>query len=331
MNQKWRIARREFLRYSAAAGLGLFASDAAETSAAPKKEGKVNVTGTESLPIVDTHQHLWDLSRFRLPWLQGAGPINRSFTMKDYLEATAGLNVQKTVYMEVDVDPSQQIEEAEYVIDLCQRHDNPMAAAVISGRPAAAGFKEYITRFKDSPYIKGVRQVLHAGSTPPGYCLSPEFMHGIRLLGDLGMRFDICVRPAELSDAVKLVDACPDTRFILDHCGNADTQARDRSLWERDIAALAERKNIVCKVSGIIAGTKPGRPKVDQLAPIIHHVLASFGPDRVMFGGDWPVCLLGASYREWVETLRLIVRDHKPEDQRKLFHDNAVRFYGLAA
>jgi L-fuconolactonase len=70
---------------------------------------------------------------------------------------------------------------------------------------------------------------------------------------------------------------------------------------------------------------------VDQLEPIIHHVLASFGPDRVMFGGDWPVCLLGATYREWVETLRQIVRDHKPEEQRKLFHDNAIRFYGLAS
>jgi L-fuconolactonase len=325
------IPRREFLRCSIAAGLGLFAREAVEGSVAPKKEGNVNVTGTENLPIVDTHQHLWDLSRFRLPWLQGAGPINRSFTMKDYLEATAGLNVQKTVYMEVDVDPSQQIEEAEYVIDLCQRHDNPMAAAVISGRPASPGFKEYITRFKDSPYIKGVRQVLHAESTPPGYCLAPEFIRGIRLLGDLGMRFDICIRPAEISDAVKLVDACPDTRFILDHCGNADTQARDRSQWEKDIAALAERKNIVCKVSGIIAGTKPDRPKAEQLEPIIHHVIGSFGPDRVMFGGDWPVCLLGATYREWVETLRQIVRDHKPEEQRKLFHDNAVRFYGLTA
>src|SRR5260370_20471570 len=146
MNQEWSTARREFLRWSIAAGLGLFASDAAKTSAAPEKEGKVNVTGSEDLPIVDTHQHLWDLSRFRLPWLQGAGPINRSFTMNDYLEATAGLYGQKTVYMEVDVDPSQQIEEAEYVIDLCQRHDNTMAAAVISRRPAPPEVKAHVTR-----------------------------------------------------------------------------------------------------------------------------------------------------------------------------------------
>jgi L-fuconolactonase len=324
------IRRREFLQHSAVAGLGLMAT-VTEGGAATKKEGKVDAQGGQDLPIVDTHQHLWDLSRFRLPWLGGAGPINRSFVMKDYLEATAGLNVQKTVYMEVDVDPTQQVQEAEYVIDLCQRKDNPMAAAVISGRPASPEFKGYITRFKDSPYIKGVRQVLHAESTPPGYCLGSDFLRGIRLLGELGMRFDICVRPAEIPDAVKLVDACRDTRFILDHCGNADPQAADRSQWEKDIAALAERKNCVCKVSGIIARAKPDRPKAEQLAPIVKHVIASFGPDRVMFGGDWPVCLLGATYREWVEALRQIAREYKIEDQRKLFHDNASRFYGLTA
>jgi predicted TIM-barrel fold metal-dependent hydrolase len=329
MSRKARIHRRDFLGRTILTGLALSAGTCGAGGAAGEKGAKVSASETEYPPIVDTHQHLWDLGRFRLPWLAGAGAINRSFVMKDYLEATAGLNVLKTVYMEVDVEPGQQVEEAEYVIDQCRRPDNPMAAAVISGRPAAPEFKAYITRFKDSPSIKGVRQVLHGG-TPPGYCLTPEFIGGIRLLGELGMRFDICIRPGEISDAVKLVDACPDTRFILDHCGNPDTQAPDRGPWERDIASLAERKNIVCKVSGIIAGTKPGRSKVEQLQPFIRHVIAAFGPDRVMFGGDWPVCLLGATYREWVETLREIVKDRKPEEQRKLFHDNAVRFYGLS-
>src|SRR5690349_7500806 len=115
------MRRRELLRAGAAAGLGLFAGTAAGRAAARNKEGSVETTGAHNMPIVDTHQHLWDLSRFRLPWLQGAGPINRSFVMKDYLEATAGLNVLKTVYMEVDVEPAQQSQEADYVIDLCQR------------------------------------------------------------------------------------------------------------------------------------------------------------------------------------------------------------------
>ncbi|HEU4751964.1 MAG TPA: amidohydrolase, partial [Armatimonadota bacterium] len=101
-----------------------------------------------ALPILDTHHHLWDLSRFRLPWLDGAPKLNRSFLMEDYLEATAGLGVTKTVYMEVDVEPSQQAQEAEHVFALCERGDNPIVAAVISGRPAAPDFGGYLDRFR---------------------------------------------------------------------------------------------------------------------------------------------------------------------------------------
>jgi len=281
------------------------------------------------LRIVDTHQHLWDLNRFRLPWIQKDSPLARSYVMKDYLTATRGLNVVKTVYMEVDVEPRQQQAEADYVIDVCRQGKTPMAAAVISGRPADAGFAAYINRFKGNRYIKGLRQVLHNKGTPAGFCLQPAFVRGIRLLGELGMSFDLCLRPGELLDAAKLTEACPDTRFILDHCGNADVQARDRRQWQRDIARVAQRKNVVCKISGIVASARPGKWTANDLAPIINHTLDSFGPERVMFGGDWPVCTLAATYRQWVDALKLIVRTRKIADQRKLFHDNAARFYGL--
>jgi len=281
------------------------------------------------LPIVDTHQHLWDLSKFRLNWLEKEPRLDHNFLMSDYLREAKGLNVVKTVYMEVDVDPAQQNEEAEYVLALCKKGDNPMAAAVISGRPASDGFPKYIRRYKDSKYIKGVRQVLHGPSTPAGYCLDKKFIAGIRLLGELGLRYDLCMRPEELLDAAKLVDACPATRFVLDHCGNAKVQAKDRSQWERDIAAVAKRKNVVGKVSGIIEGARPKEWKPDDLAPIIKHTLEVFGPDRVMFGGDWPVCTRTATLRQWVEALRSIVSDRPRAEQKKLFHDNAVAFYGL--
>ena len=137
------------------------------------------------------------------------------------------------------------------------------------------------------------------------------------------------MRPTELLDAAKLIDACPDTRFILDHCGNANVQAKDRTQWQRDIGAVAKRKNVVCKVSGIVVTAKPGAWTADDLAPIDNHALEVFGPDRVMFGGDWPVCTKAATYRQWVEALKAIVRERPAAEQRKLFHDNAVAFYGL--
>src|SRR5262249_22112098 len=194
-------------------------------------------------------------------------------------------------------------------------------------RPASDGFAKYIRPFKDSAYVKGLRQVLHGPSTRAGYCLDRQFIKGIRLLGELGLHFELCMRHAELPDAIKLVDACTGTRFVLDHCGNPDLVKHEK--WKKDIAKLARRKNVVVKVSGIVASATPGKWKADDLAPVVYHTLDVFGPDRVMFGGDWPVCTLAASYKQWVEALQAIVRDRKEADRRALFHDNAVKFYGL--
>ncbi|MFO0846641.1 MAG: amidohydrolase family protein [Gemmataceae bacterium] len=278
------------------------------------------------LPIIDTHQHLWDLGRFRLPWIAKGSKLDRSYLMGDYLAATKGLGVVQAVYMEVDVDPKQQLEEAEALVAICKKGDTPTRAAVISGRPAAADFPRYIKRFEGSPHVKGLRQVLHGEGTKPGYCLEKPFVAGVRLLGELGLRYDLCLRHAELPDAVKLVSQCPDTRFVLDHCGNPDLKRHER--WKKDLAALARHKNVVCKVSGIVASAPPGW-RADDLAPVVNHTLDTFGPDRVMFGGDWPVCLLAATFSEWVRALKEIVSSRPAKDQGKLFHDNAVAFYGL--
>jgi predicted TIM-barrel fold metal-dependent hydrolase len=321
-----------------------FLATAGAAVAAAPPLGRCRADEGRMFPIIDTHQHLWDLRKFRLPWLKGNPHLDRSFLMADYLEATADLGmfpggagasagvpgrIVKTVYMEVDLDPAQQQAEAEYVIGLCERADNPMAAAVISGRPASDGFARYVRQFRDSAYIKGVRQVLHGEATPPGYCLDEKFVRGVRLLGDLGKSFDLCLRPGELADGAKLVDLCPETRFILDHCGNGDVQAKDRTQWQRDMAALARRPNVVCKVSGIVVTATPGTWTAADLAPLVNHTLDVFGPDRVLFGGDWPVCTKAATFRQWVRALREIVRGRGLEEQRRLFHDNAVCIYGL--
>lgn len=295
------------------------------------------------LPIIDTHQHLWDLTKFRLAWTDSAPTLARNFLTEDYLAATAGLNVVRAIYMEVDVDAAQQRAEADAIIALSEQPDTPTVAAVISGRPAdAAAFAAYITHYAANPAIKGVRQVLHGPSTPPGYCLQPTFVQSIQLLGKLGLSYDLCFRPAELGDAVKLVDQCPETQFILDHCGNANfyivagepttaDSPHTRQQWIDGIAALAERPNVVCKISGIIASARPNDWTATDLAPTINHCLDSFGPDRVIFGGDWPVCTLGAPYASWVNALKIVIRQRSESDQRKLFHDNALRVYGLPA
>jgi L-fuconolactonase len=297
---------------------------------------------SDEIPLVDTHQHLWDLNKQTLPWLKGSPDVlNQTYWLEEYAAATQGLNVVQAVYMEVDIHPDQQRQEAETLISICRKGNSPTVAAVISGRPASVTFAEYIRSFRQSPELKGVRQVLHSEATPQGYCLQPQFRKSVELLGELGLSYDLCMRPEDLGDGLALARSTPGTRFIVDHCGNGDPESflsdsvrksppkHDPQKWRADISALADCDNVICKISGIIASAPKGVPFVESLAPLINHCLKEFGPDRVIFGGDWPVCLLGATYREWVTTLRTIVADRPIADQRKLFHANARRFYGL--
>ncbi len=293
-----------------------------------EKVKRMEIVQEQSIQIVDTHLHLWDLTRLRLPWIERGNALDRNFTMADYNTARDGLGVVKAVYMEVDVADESKRAEADFVLDICRQANTPMVGAVIGGRPASDGFRAYLEPLRNNRYLKGVRQVLHADSTPPGTGTQPAFLRGVRLLGDWGLRFDLCMRPTDLGDAIRIVESCPDTRFVLDHCGNGPIYAENRDQWRRDIERLARIERVMCKISGIVVQARQGwRP--DDLAPVINHCLTSFGPDRVMFAGDWPVCTRAATFRQWLEALQSIVRDRPLEERRKLFHDNAVRFYAI--
>jgi len=317
-----------------------FVKGASQIALAASSVFPLRSSGKESpapIAIIDTHQHLWDLSRFKLTWL--SPPLDRSFVTKDYIEATQGLNIVKAVYMEVAMPAEQRLQEAEYVTELCKDPSSLTRAAVIAGSPAEDGFEVYIRQFKGSPCIKGIR-----GAFSSAKQMSDEqVIRNLRLLGELGMRFDLNVPPPSLAEATQLVDQCPSTRFVLDHCGNVDPVAffsRDRTVprpaqhspeqWKRDMGSLAAKPNIICKISGIVDNV-PGYPlTAGDLAPMINHCLDAFGPERVVFGSDWPVCLRGMTLRTWVELLKEVTASRPESDRRKLFHDNAVKFYDLA-
>ena len=327
-------SRRQFLSTSAAAAVAVALNKTVNASA---NEAAADI------PIVDSHQHLWDLSQVQPPWLSGAPKIlSQTYGLAEYAKATEGLNVVQAVSMEVDVAPEDQVKEADTLLEICRSKKGPTVAAVISGRPGQESFAPYIRRYAKDKEIKGVRQVLHAETAEKAMCLKPQFVSSVKLLGELGLSFDLCMRAGELSDGLTLAKQCPGTRFIVDHCGNADPSvflknaassdppAHDPQKWRDDIKALADQENVICKISGIIARAPKGVPFVESLAPIVNHCLDSFGPDRVIFGGDWPVCLLGGSYKDWVTSLKQIISSRPVADQKKLLHENARKFYGLS-
>ncbi|MBF0277316.1 MAG: amidohydrolase family protein [SAR324 cluster bacterium] len=295
------------------------------------------------LAIVDTHQHLWDLAKLELPWLERVGGLKRSFLINDYLNAVKDQNVTKSVYMEVDVASFQKDLEVELITEICRDPANPMSGAVISGFPEAEDFKDRISQHKNNSFVKGLRRVLHVPECKRGLCLEDNFIEGVRHLGELGWVFDICIRPSELEDAVTLAKRCPQTTLILDHCGNADPKLlnsasetslsdnpmwHDRDAWSQAILKIADQANTICKISGIVARV-PKNWTSQDLAPTINFCLNAFGPDRVIFGGDWPVCTQLSSFDQWAGALRDIIRMRSEGEQKKLLSENAIRIYKL--
>lgn len=305
------ITRREFLGGAAALTTAAMVSGA-----------------TAPLPLVDSHVHIWDLEKLQPPWLKNDHQLNHNARWAEYREAAAGLDVAKAVYVEVDVAPADHPLEARLAIELCRDPGNAIAGAVIGGRPADEGFAAYIEPLAKEPAVKGLRQVLH-GSTPAGYCLRDGFVRGVRKLGELGLSFDLCMRHADLADGATLIQAAPGTAFILDHCGNPPVFG-DLTAWKRDIDRIAALPNVVGKVSGLASQAKGRSWKPDDFAPVVRHMLDAFGPDRVLFGGDWPVCTIGAPLKDWVDALVQIVSDLPEDRRRKLLHDNAIRAYRLS-
>jgi predicted TIM-barrel fold metal-dependent hydrolase len=316
------VSRRAFLQALGLASLPLQSGSAAEPV----------------LEIIDTHQHLWDTRKQQLPWLAGAPEIlRRSYLSSDYLTATEGLPM-RAIYMEVDVSETSFEEEAESLRRLCASKSSQTFAAILGGRPSSEGFEEYLKRHSEGGFLKGLRRVLHTSETPRGLCLEKDFVRGVRALGKQGLTFDLCMRPGELNDAAALAAECPDTTLVLDHCGNADTKAFLKSPpsepahraedWQRAIDRLALKRNVHCKISGVVE-SMPGGWTSEQLSPVVNHCLDAFGPDRVVFGSNWPVCLLGGSLRSWVKALGEIVSARPAAERTKLWADNARRIYRL--
>jgi predicted TIM-barrel fold metal-dependent hydrolase len=213
-----------------------------------------------------------------------------------------------------------------------------MVGAVIRADPTVPEFEYEIRSLATNPYLKGIRYSFKSTEE----ILLPRVIENIRLLGALGLSFDLNLRPQWLHVGNQLLGECQGTNFILNHCGNPDPIAffpeekeaprepqHDREQWYKEMEHLAQRTNIICKISGIVDNVGNYPLSAADLEPIIDHCLEIFGPDRVIFAGDWPVCLRNMPLARWIETLKEVVASRSLTDQRKLFHDNAAAFYGV--
>lgn len=279
-------------------------------------------------PIVDTHVHLWDPKRLRYPWLQGVEKLNRVFLPDDYRSHCGPVQVDQMVFLECDVHSAQFLDEARWVASLASGEE-PRLTGIVPHAPLQKGdaVKADLEALVQVPGVKGVRRLIQTEAVD--FCVRPDFVKGVRALSAFGLSFDLCLYHPQLPYAVDLVRQCPEVRFVLDHIGKPDIKAGLRDPWRADLKRLAALPNVWCKISGVITEADHAHWKPEDVRPYIEDAIETFGFNRVMYGGDWPVSTLATTYPVWVETLDGVLNGCSQDEVRKLYRDNAMAFYRL--
>ena len=283
-----------------------------------------------SIPIVDTHMHLWDPEYLSYAWLEEVQVLNRPFLLADYQRAMDSHQVAKMVFVQCEADQDQYVQEAEWVAALAK--EDPRIAAIVPWAPLEQGdaVRDALAALADNPLIKGIRRIIQF-EDDPGFCLQVNFVRGVQLLDVFDFHFEICIKgDKQFAAALELVRRCPDVRFILDHIGKPNIGQSEIEPWRKQIGELARMDNTWCKMSGLVVEADMKHWTLAGLQPYIDIAWENFGPDRVMFGGDWPVVTQAAKLHEWISVLLTAMSSHSEEERRKLFHDNATSFYRLA-
>jgi L-fuconolactonase len=264
-----------------------------------------------------------------MPWLDGSPLLNRPYGPAEFGAHSAGLDVEAIVFVETGVAPHFAAIEPYWVLE--RAREDPRIQALVCAAPLEHGecVRSYLQALvKIDPRIQGVRR-LTQHEPDADFCLRPDFVRGAQIVTEFGLTCDLCIRHWQLESATELVRRCPQTQFILDHLGKPDIKEHLLDPWREQILRLAELPNVMCKISGMATEADHANWKTEDLAPYVAHVLEAFGEDRVAFGGDWPVALLAAPYRRWVETLDTLTAHLSAAAKRKLWADNARRFYKL--
>lgn len=275
--------------------------------------------------MIDSHHHLWKYSPEEYGWIPPGSALAQNHLVSELEMATAAAGVNATVV----VQARQVLEESDWLLSLADSTD--IIAAVVGWVPLIdANVGEPLSRLAAYPKFKAVRHVLQG--EPDSYFLRDDFHHGLSLLPDLDLRYDLLLFQRQLPVAIQLVDLQPDLGIIIDHIAKPEIRkGRIDPAWQAGMAELAKRDNILgVKISGMV--TEVLDPEIDEstLRAYFDETLNLFGPDRLMFGTDWPVCLLRIdSYKSWADMVRRFVADLSPDEQHAILHANAVRCYDL--
>lgn len=280
--------------------------------------------------MIDTHIHLLEPDRFTYEWTKGFPALTGRFDLSDYQKASADTGIQAGVFMEVDCEESA--DEARYFCSLAEQPGCLIQAVVAAARPESPDFERNLEAMAH-PRLTGIRRVLH--TQPDELSQSALFRENVSHVGAHGLSFDLCVLQRQLPLALDLVRACPQTTFILDHCGVPEISANDAPAgagflaWEKSIRALAAEPNVNGKISGITAYAPEPLRNAEGLRPYIDTMLEAFGPSRLVWGGDWPVVNLGNGLLAWSNITRDLLSELTPDERTLILSTNAKKIYRI--
>lgn len=282
--------------------------------------------------MIDTHLHLIYPEHFKYSWTDGIAELQGGFSLSDYKALIGNSGIQGALFMEVDVDEGYQHLEAGFFSDLAKDPDCMIRGAIAAVRPEIEGFRFPLEKLSQMG-VRGVRRVLH--TQPDELSQSKLFRQNVAMLGEFNLTFDICMLQRQLPLALELVQQCPQTPFILDHCGVPDIAANDAPHgegwldWVASIQALSKEPNLHCKLSGITVYAKPEQRNTKDLKPYFEVLLESFGANRVVWGSDWPVCNLADGLPKWLEITHDLLRSLNAEEKQAIMTTNARRIYRI--
>jgi L-fuconolactonase len=280
------------------------------------------------MALVDTHVHFWNPARLPYPWLAAVPTLARAFLPGEYFAQAPLPNVGKLVFVECGCDPASSLAEACWIAELAAVQPRLQGIVAQAALEQGTAVRTELAALRQIPQVVGIRRNLE-GETDPEFCLQPNFLAGVRALAAFDFSFDICVRHHQLPAVIELVRRSPEVRFVLDHCGKPAIRERKFDPWRQHIRELAALPNAQCKISGLLTEADLAAWQPPDLRPVVHHVLESFGPERVMLGSDWPVLRLASHHERWFAALENCLTGVSDEARGKLYRSNGEAFYRI--
>lgn len=274
--------------------------------------------------IIDSHHHYWKYNPVEYDWIDDSMKVIRTDFLPENLEKTIS---EAGIDGVISVHARQVVEETDWLIELARQ--NKFMKGVVGWLPLMQDdIEAFLEKYSGEKILKGLRHVVQ-GEPDPEFILRSDFNRGIALLKKYSLVYDLLIFERQLPNTIRFVDQHPDQVFVLDHIAKPKIAANELSPWKKNIQELAKRENVSCKISGMVTEADFGNWTPAQLQPYFEVVLEAFGPARLLFGSDWPVCLVATSYKNWADLVKKTISTFSETEQANIMGKNAVKIYNL--